>query len=96
MLEYKELLAPRAMYAGDVDDGQRVATWPYESAIDTLAERDHIWKKLPNEDSKLDALEPARFPTMDGSTSVVLSNWDCTVLSVAATNVSKDSVADTT
>ena len=42
MLEYKELLAPRAMYAGDVDDGQRVATWPYESAIDTLAERDHI------------------------------------------------------
>jgi len=84
------------MYAGDDDDGQRVATCPYESAIETLAERDHIWKKLPNDNFKLDALDPARLPTVDGSTAVVLSNWDCTVLSVAATNVSKDSVADTT
>ena len=84
------------MYAGDVDDGQRVATCPCESAIGTLAERDHIWKKLPNDNFKLDALDPARFPTVDGSTAVVLSNWDCTVLSVAATNVSEDSVADTT
>ena len=84
------------MYAGDVDDGQRVATCPCESAIGTLAERDHIWKKLPNEDFKLDALDPTRFPTVDGSTADVLSNCDCIVLSVAATNVSKDSVADTT
>ena len=84
------------MYAGDVDDGQRVATCPYESAINIVAERDHIWKKLPNEECKLDALDPARFPTFDGSTTDVPSNCDCTVLSVAATNVSKDSVADTT
>jgi hypothetical protein len=96
VLEYRASLAPRATYADDVDDGQRVATCPYESAIGTVAERVHIWKKLPKDDFKLDALDPVNFLTIDGSTADVLCNWDSVMLSVVATNVSDDSVADTT
>jgi len=96
VLEYRASLAPRAIYADDVDDGQRVATCPYESAIGTLAERDHIWKKLPKDDFKLDALDPVNLLTVDGSTADVLCNWGSIKLSVVATNVSDDSDADTT